>query len=296
MNARKAEREAADQRMREERLQAQLKAQSALVRPRPLHSLDRDDDLELTHLSTRSQSGEKLDAAVRDLSAMFPDADPDFLRTLITTQEPPHLENAANQLLSTSQYPKRRQAVQPPGPSSSSSPHSVSAAAQQQPSGGFLSGLRRQLKGESSRSGWPLPPPPSLTPPASSPRPGAVSQRPPGMSPQPHRPEAMPTSTDAIRANLTRAIQVRRRPPRCALTPCCSSRSPSPFPRAGFSPRVGVKRLERRRADRGQGERGVLRLDGGRKPVVRRRRRRPAFLRQPRRTRSVRPPLACPSI
>lgn len=31
MNARKAEREAADQRMREERLQAQLKAQSALV-------------------------------------------------------------------------------------------------------------------------------------------------------------------------------------------------------------------------------------------------------------------------
>ncbi|GAA5934189.1 hypothetical protein JCM3775_006930 [Rhodotorula graminis] len=185
MNARKAEREAADQRMREERLQAQLKAQSAL-------------------------SGEKLDAAVRDLSAMFPDADPDFLRTLLTTQEPPHLENAANQLLSTSQYPRRRQTAPPPPPSSSSSPQAVSAAAQQQPSGGFLSGLRRQLKGESSRSGSPLPPPPSLTPPASSPRPGAVSQRPPGMSPQPHRPEAMPTSTDAIRANLTRAIQASR--------------------------------------------------------------------------------------
>ncbi|GAA5897454.1 hypothetical protein JCM8208_003276 [Rhodotorula glutinis] len=185
MNARKAEREAADQRLREERLQAQLKAQSAL-------------------------SGEKLDAAVRDLSTMFPDADPDFLRTLLTTQEPLHLENAANQLLSTSQYPRRRQASQPPPPSSTSSPQGVSAAAQQQPSGGFLSGLRRQLKGESSRSGSPLPPPPSLTPPAGSPRPGAVSQRPPGMSPQPPRPDAMPTSTDDIRANLTRAIQASR--------------------------------------------------------------------------------------
>ncbi|GAA6047852.1 hypothetical protein JCM3770_004674 [Rhodotorula araucariae] len=182
MNARKAEREAADQRMREERLQAQLKAQSAL-------------------------SPEKLSAAVRELSSMFPDADPDFLRTLLQTQAAPHLENAANQLLSTSQYPKRRSAALPPP----SSQQAVSAAAQQQPSsGGFLSGLRRQLKGETARSPPPLPPPPSLTPPVEAPRPSAVAQRPPGMSPQPHRPEAMPTSTDAIRANLTRAIQAAR--------------------------------------------------------------------------------------
>ncbi|BGP44913.1 hypothetical protein JCM10450v2_000728 [Rhodotorula kratochvilovae] len=184
MNARKAEREAADQRMREERLQAQLKAQSAL-------------------------SPEKLDAAARELSSMFPDADPDFLRTLLQTQEAPHLENAANQLLSTSQYPKRRSAPPPPP---SMQQHGVSAAAQQQPpaSGGFLSGLRRQLKGESARAPSPFPPPPSLTPPAEAPRPGAVAQRPPGMSPQPQRPDAMPTSTDAIRANLTRAIQAAR--------------------------------------------------------------------------------------
>ena len=153
-----------------------------------------------------AQSGEKLEAAAHELSVMFPDADPDFLRTLLSTQEPPHLENAANQLLSTSQYPKRRQAAPPPP---SSSQRGVSAAAQQQHSGGFLSGLRRQLKGESSRASSPLPPPPSLTPPAAPPRPEAVSQRPPGMTPQPHRPDAMPTSTDAIRANLTRAIQVR---------------------------------------------------------------------------------------
>ncbi|GJN91725.1 hypothetical protein Rhopal_004748-T1 [Rhodotorula paludigena] len=188
MNARKAEREAADQRMREERLQAQLKAHSSL-------------------------SPEKLDLAARELSSMFPDADPDFLRTLLQTQDPPQLENAANQLLSSGQYPKRRSGppgAMPPAGTEGIAAHQQPAPAQQ--SGGLFSSLRRQFanKPEPSRNASPLPPPPSLTPPPNMPQPGSVPQRPPGMTPQPHKPGATPTSTDAIRANLTRAIQASR--------------------------------------------------------------------------------------
>ncbi|BGP21645.1 ubiquitin system component Cue [Rhodotorula toruloides] len=189
ITARKAEREAAEQRAREERLQAQLKAQSTM------HS-------------------KELESALAKLSSMFPDADTDFLRTLLQTQDPPHLDNAVNQLLASPQYPKKRpqasSADHPP-------PYSQSVSAQghqhphQAPSGGLFSSLRRQFgKTGETRSASPLPPPPSLSPPPTSPNPQAASQRPPGMTPQPQRPGATPTSTDAIRANLTRAIQASR--------------------------------------------------------------------------------------
>ncbi|BGP12853.1 hypothetical protein JCM10213_005226 [Rhodosporidiobolus nylandii] len=189
INARKAEREAAEQRMREERLQAQLKAAQAL-------------------------SPEKLDAYVQELSRMFPDADPAFLRTLLETQEPPQLDNAANQLLSTPHYPKRRE-KQPPG-ALPPSPQAVGGHAQHQPSfssggssGGLFSSLRKQFGRGETRTPSPLPPPPSLTSPPNAPQPDAP-QRPPGMTPGMHRPGSVPTSTDAIRANLTRAIQASR--------------------------------------------------------------------------------------
>ncbi|GAA5986839.1 hypothetical protein JCM11641_007813 [Rhodosporidiobolus odoratus] len=190
INARKAEKEAAEQRMREERLQQQLQASQKL-------------------------SATKLDEYTEELSGMFPDADVGFLRTLLNTQDPPQLENAANQLLSTSQYPKRRD-QQPPGalPSSPSS-QSVSSHAQHQPSsgGGLFSNLRKQFGRSDSRSSSssPLPPPPSLTSSNGTPSTsGTVAQRPPGMLPGPHRSDSIPTSTDAIRANLTRAIQASR--------------------------------------------------------------------------------------
>ncbi|GAA6035210.1 hypothetical protein JCM8097_006421 [Rhodosporidiobolus ruineniae] len=189
LNARKAEREAAEQRMREERLQQQLKAAQAL-------------------------SPDKLSDYARQLEHMFPDAEPSFLRTLLETQDPPQLDNAVNQLLASPHYPKRRD-NQPPGAlPPSNGPQAVSAQGQMQPpsssgTGGLLSSLRKQFTRSEHRSPLPLPPPPSLTPPPNAP-PTGLAQRPPGMTPQPHRTAAQPTSTDAIRANLTRAIQASR--------------------------------------------------------------------------------------
>ncbi|CEQ42128.1 SPOSA6832_03919 [Sporobolomyces salmonicolor] len=187
LNARKAEKEAADQRMREERLQAQLKVAEAL-------------------------SPEKLAAYTQQLSNMFPDADPDFLRTLLQTQDAPQLENAANQLLASPHYPKRRDSKGSSGASLPSGPfqqQSVASPAQHQPpttsfsSGGLFSNFRKQFARPEPRPSSPLPPPPSLTPPA----PTVPPERPAGMVPGPSRPATTPTSTDAIRANLTRAIQ-----------------------------------------------------------------------------------------
>lgn len=145
---------------------------------------------------------------------MFPDADPDFLRTLVKTQEPPYLENAANQLLSAKDYPKR-QGRQP----ISSAPQpgqEVAAHGQRQPppptpgaGGGLFSNLRRQF-GKGERNPSPVPPPPSLSPPAPGPRPPSEGTR-TGTTAGPtqtHKPSSTPTSIDAIRANLTRAIQV----------------------------------------------------------------------------------------
>ncbi|BGO96619.1 hypothetical protein RTG_00437 [Rhodotorula toruloides ATCC 204091] len=189
ITARRAEREAAEQRAREDRLQAQLKAQSAMP-------------------------PKELESALQKLSSMFPDADTDFLRTLLQTQNPPHLDNAVNQLLASPQYPKKRpQASSADGPPPYS--QAVSAQGHQQPpqaqSSGLFSSLRRQFgKAGETRASFPLPPPPSLSPPPTSPQLQAVSQRLPGMTPQPQRPGATPTSTDAIRANLTRAIQASR--------------------------------------------------------------------------------------
>lgn len=88
----------------------------------------------------------------------------------------------------------------------------VAAHGQQQPppvsnGGGLFSNLRRQF-GKGDRTPSPLPPPPSLTPISgggSSDQ--AVQQAGLGTSTQTHQPGATPTSMDAIRANLTRAIQ-----------------------------------------------------------------------------------------
>ncbi|GAA5832862.1 hypothetical protein JCM11251_000508 [Rhodosporidiobolus azoricus] len=188
INARKAEREAAEQRMREERLQAQLKAAQAL-------------------------SPETLDAYTQELSTMFPDAAPDFLRDLIHMQDPPQLENAVNQMLQAPDYPKRREKQVPGALPPSTSQQSIAAHQQPQSSGGggLFSNWRRQFSKGDTRSPSPLPPSPSLTPPVERPSTTeAVQRRPPGMMPGPRRPDSQPTSTDAIRANLTRAIQASR--------------------------------------------------------------------------------------
>lgn len=168
----------------------------------------------LKYSSSCTQSPAQLDAAVAELANMFPDADPDFLRTLVKTQEPPYLENAASQLLSAKDYPKR-QGRQPisgaPQPG-----QEVAAHGQRQPppptpgaGGGLFSNLRRQF-GKGERNPSPVPPPPILSPPAPGPRPPTEGAR-SGTAPAPtqtHKPGSTPTSIDIIRANLTRAIQV----------------------------------------------------------------------------------------
>jgi len=140
---------------------------------------------------------------------MFPDADPDFLRTLLQTQNPPRVENAANQLLASPQYPKRRDLVTKE--TKEANPwQQVGASAQRQATssqqGGLFSNLRKQFtRSEQKGVSQPLPPPPSLT--SDSP---TRPERNSGMVPSStSRPGSTPTPTDAVRANLTRAIQVR---------------------------------------------------------------------------------------
>ncbi|GAA5977366.1 hypothetical protein JCM5350_002442 [Sporobolomyces pararoseus] len=188
LTARKAEREAADQRLREERLQAQLKA---------------------------TENPSRLEHDVQRLSEMFPDADPAFLRTLLETQPPPAVENATQQLLASPQYPKRKD---PPPMNGAFPEQAISAAAQRQSTsvsqgssgGGLFSKLRKQFTGEtkpiSSSQPVSAPTPPSLSRDTSS----STLDRPSGMTPSGGKPGATPTPTAAVRANLTRAIQAAR--------------------------------------------------------------------------------------
>lgn len=144
---------------------------------------------------------------------MFPDADPAFLRTLLETQPPPAVENATQQLLASPQYPKRKD---PPPMNGAFPEQAISAAAQRQSTsvsqgssgGGLFSKLRKQFTGEtkpiSSSQPVSAPTPPSLSRDTSS----STLDRPSGMTPSGGKPGATPTPTAAVRANLTRAIQV----------------------------------------------------------------------------------------
>jgi hypothetical protein len=96
----------------------------------------------------------------------------------------------------------------------SPAPQEVAAHGQQQPppvsNGGLFSNLRRQF-GKGDRTPSPLPPPPSLTPVSGNGGSDQAAQRPAvGTPTQSHQPASTPTSMDAIRANLTRAIQASR--------------------------------------------------------------------------------------
>ncbi|GAA5870207.1 hypothetical protein JCM16303_001925 [Sporobolomyces ruberrimus] len=183
LNARKAERFAADQRLREEKLATQLKA---------------------------AEGPSRLDEDAMRLSDMFPDADISFLRTLLQTQPAPAFENAVQQLRASPEYPKRRESYvkdtqvneRDPLPARSQGSGPASSG-----SGGLFSSLRKQFTRSETKSPAPQPftPPPRL----SSGNPTTL-ERPSGMSPAPVRPGTTPTPTAAVRANLTRAIQAAR--------------------------------------------------------------------------------------
>lgn len=97
----------------------------------------------------------------------------------------------------------------------SPAPQEVAAHGQQQPppvsnGGGLFSNLRRQF-GKGDRTPSPLPPAPSSTPISGNGNSDQATQRPSAGTPtQSHQPGSTPTSMDAIRANLTRAIQASR--------------------------------------------------------------------------------------
>ncbi|GAA5922620.1 uncharacterized protein JCM15063_003364 [Sporobolomyces koalae] len=187
LNARKAEREAADQRLREERLQDQL----------------------------RSTDGPaKLEQDVERLSEMFPDASVDFLRTLLQTQAPPNaLENAAKQLLASPHYPKRQNTAISSSQQSRGT-HEEPNQLQGSPAtqgGGLFSNWRKQFKPKPSASAPAPAPAPALPPPPSlAPGPSTMSGSSGGGSGANSRPGMTPTPTAAVRANLTRAIQAAR--------------------------------------------------------------------------------------
>ncbi|GAA5908053.1 uncharacterized protein JCM6883_004102 [Sporobolomyces salmoneus] len=191
LSARKAEKEAADQRLREERLRNQLKAVEA-------------------------ESPSRIEEEVQQLSEMFPDADPAFLRTLLETQPPPALENAAKQLLASPQYPKRRDSS---SGDNLTPDHQLSTSTSRQSTpgsqglgpgggGGLFSKIRKQFTGETRPTPIQSSSPSPAPPPGLSRDPSTTPERPTGMVPG--RPGATPTPTAAVRANLTRAIQAAR--------------------------------------------------------------------------------------
>ena len=166
--------------------------------PAPLRECPRSSSLSRTGPTlTFLQSPEKLASHEKQLGSLFPDADPSYLRSLLQGQSGSHVENAANQLL-FSNYPKR-----PPPP-----PVPTTKDEQRMPGSdsGLFGNLKRKLRpetrGASSMDEGSLQ---GLSPPNLAP---AVPPR-TGVRPSSTATET-PTSTDAIRSNVLRAIQVRR--------------------------------------------------------------------------------------
>lgn len=222
ISARKAEREAADERMRQERAQAQLKAAQTLVsggsggacRATLIHS-------------PPHQSPEKFAAGVSELQQLLPDADPAYLAQVLQQQQASHVENAANVILANPNYPRRPPAVKDTRPppyrpadatAAGGAKQALQSAAMAPTSSGdkgLFSSLKRQFARPDSRER------------AGSTGGGAgfgasmggssagesstldAPQRPKPPSMVPSTPAATPTDTEAIRQNVRRAIQVR---------------------------------------------------------------------------------------
>ncbi|KAK4698280.1 hypothetical protein P7C70_g8001, partial [Phenoliferia sp. Uapishka_3] len=134
LNARQAMKEAAESRLREERRVAQLNEANTL-------------------------SGDKLSSAVEQLSQLFPDAEPTFLQQVLQSQQPPHVQNAANVLLSTD-YPRRSKEVSANGTSTSSQePPSIptssrpASARKNSMDSGLFSQFKKKLRPESKVPG-----------------------------------------------------------------------------------------------------------------------------------------------
>ena len=202
INSRKAEREAADQRLREEQLRRQL----APAQP--------------PHVGA---SPAEVAAAVGQLRGMFPDADHGYLEELVRQQAPPRVENAANHLLTDGQdYPrKQKEDVRTVGGGAGAGAMTSGATGAGSGSperGGLFGNWSNQLKKRMN----------DVRAPTGSAAAGGASAgegtghrslsgdaaQPPlgprlGMRP-PVQTGAAPSSTDAIKRNLQRAIQLAK--------------------------------------------------------------------------------------
>ncbi|KDE08540.1 hypothetical protein MVLG_01317 [Microbotryum lychnidis-dioicae p1A1 Lamole] len=213
VNARKAEREAADLRMREARARAQLDA---------------------------ARTAEE----VNQLEHLFPDADPAFLSQLLLQQAPPKVENAVNALLTSSGYPRRSDSKErgtlAPNPGTGMGANGPAAQ-------NSLAALTQQALGDSGSPDRSPSPAPSSSPSipssadkglfskmrsslsrsnvnngagsiASVPRSSSSSSLTGDQPPRLPRPStsgtstagSTPSSTDAIRSNVRKAIQASR--------------------------------------------------------------------------------------
>ena len=218
LSARKAEREAADERMRQERAQAQLVAAQALVSPSEPPLI-----VSLTE-TLRLQSPDKLATYTNQLQQLFPDADPAFLARTLQQAAAPHVENAANAILAMPDFPRQQSppnkdsrppSYQPSSATAKQTLQSATMASSGSSDRGLFSSIKRQFArpesrdrtssngsaglgaGGSSSELNALPPPP-LGPRASS----MIQSTAP----------AAPTDTDVIRSNVRKAIQVCQLP------------------------------------------------------------------------------------
>lgn len=212
LNARQAAKDQAEARFKEERRLAQISEASQLVRlsgrrPRQPQA----DEPNLT--CSRSQSGDKLSAATDQLAQLFPDADLAHLRRVLEQQQPPQVQNAANVLLSTD-YPRRNQDSTPHPPTQGAPPIPASAGRKDSYDSGLFSQFKKKIRSESraessktpggsatAGAGTAINDAPSRIKAPQVPRPGSGSGSSSGGT-------GTPSSTDAIRQNVAKAVQV----------------------------------------------------------------------------------------
>ncbi|KAH8916083.1 hypothetical protein BT69DRAFT_1356002 [Atractiella rhizophila] len=183
LNARRLEKEVEDQRNRELELQAQLEAAQAL-------------------------SPSRLDDLTKQLCSQFPDADPTFVRNLLSAQKQDHAR-AAQKVLEDGNYPRQRE----PSPDLPSMPGGMGSPSD---GGGLFSGWRKRLQGiRDSRQGSTsaaLPPPPPYDDldkkPSTSSSNGRDGTN--GIKTPLPDPNAEVTPTNDIKSQVLKAIQASR--------------------------------------------------------------------------------------
>ncbi|POV96419.1 hypothetical protein PSHT_15145 [Puccinia striiformis] len=180
INARKAERDAALQRTREEKLQRQLDDANALT-------------------------PEQLESHAKGIEERYPDADPGFIRKALSSEKEDHRKRVEEKFAHGAY--ERRPVIKPPPPK----PHMPEISQRQS---GIFSSLRRKLLNENNSSDPPPYSPLSIAPtaPDHSPLPSqSISQEAQSVTKPPViKPPVQITPMSDIRSNLLKAINVSK--------------------------------------------------------------------------------------